>query len=76
MKENRYCSIILKKLIEKYERRYFHSSSFERNISFNFNEKELPDYVNEDSYLYIFDIITLTICFCEVENEKDSYKLF
>ena len=56
MKENRYCSIILKKLIEKYERRYFNSSSFERNISVNFNEKELPDYVNEDSYLYIFDI--------------------
>ena len=56
MKENRYCSIILKKLIEKYERRYFHSSSFERNISVNFKEKELPDYVNEDSYLYIFDI--------------------
>ena len=56
MKENRYCSIILKKLIKKYERRYFRSSSFERSISVNFNEKELPEYVNEDSYLYRSDI--------------------
>ena len=50
MKENRYCSIILKKLIEKYKKEYAHKLSsdfFENMLQIGFSKDETINYLRK-----------------------------